>query len=47
MTRYAHLLEGGRLCLGGPTAELLLDDAVRASYLGTAGGHELVAEEAA
>ncbi|HET9739216.1 MAG TPA: ABC transporter ATP-binding protein [Solirubrobacteraceae bacterium] len=47
VTRYAHLLEGGRLRLGGPTAELLLDDAVRASYLGTAGGHELVAEEAA
>ena len=33
--------------MSGPTAELLLDDAVRGSYLGTAGGHELVAEEVA
>ena len=46
VTRHAHLLESGRLLVSGPTAELLLDDAVRASYLGTAGGHELVAEEA-
>ena len=46
-TRYAHLLESGRVLLSGPTAELLLDDAVRGSYLGTASGHALVAEELA
>jgi branched-chain amino acid transport system ATP-binding protein len=47
VTSRAHLLESGRLRAGGPTAELLLEDEVRASYLGTARGHELVAEEAA
>jgi hypothetical protein len=41
------LLESGRVVAGGPTSELLLDDAVRASYLGTASGHALVAEELA
>jgi ABC-type branched-subunit amino acid transport system ATPase component len=46
-TRHAHLLESGRALMSGPTDELLLDDAVRASYLGTAGGHALVEEEAA
>jgi branched-chain amino acid transport system ATP-binding protein len=46
-TGQAHLLESGRARMSGPTGELLLDDAVRASYLGTAGGHELVEEEAA
>ena len=46
-TRHAHLLESGRVLLSGPTAELLLDDAVRGSYLGTASGHALVAEELA
>ena len=46
-TQRAHLLESGRVVASGPTAELLLDDAVRASYLGTAGGHALVQEEAA
>ena len=45
VTRHAHLLEGGRSLMSGPTAELLLDDAVRGSYLGTASGHELVVEE--
>jgi branched-chain amino acid transport system ATP-binding protein len=43
ITRQAHLLENGRLVASGPTAELLRDDAVRASYLGTT----LVAEEVA
>jgi branched-chain amino acid transport system ATP-binding protein len=46
-TQHAHLLESGRMLMSGPTDELLLDDAVRASYLGTAGGHALVEEEAA
>jgi ABC-type branched-subunit amino acid transport system ATPase component len=46
-TRHAHLLESGRVRIGGPTGELLLDDAVRGSYLGTGGGHALVAEEVA
>ena len=45
VTRHAHLLESGRALTSGPTGELLLDDAVRASYLGTASGHALVAEE--
>ena len=45
VTRRAHLLEGGRSLMSGPTAVLLLDDAVRGSYLGTASGHELVVEE--
>jgi branched-chain amino acid transport system ATP-binding protein len=45
VTRHAHLLESGRSLMSGPTAELLLDDAVRDSYLGTAGGHELVVDE--
>ena len=47
VTRHAHLLESGRIVTSGPTDELLLDDAVRASYLGTPGGHALVEEEAA
>jgi branched-chain amino acid transport system ATP-binding protein len=46
-TDHAHLLESGCARMSGPTDDLLLDDAVRASYLGTAGGHELVEEEAA
>ena len=47
VTQQALLLESGRLLASGPTPELVLDDAVRGSYLGTAGGHELVAEELA
>ena len=47
VTQRAQVLESGRSLIGGPTAELLLDDAVRASYLGTASGHALVAEETA
>jgi branched-chain amino acid transport system ATP-binding protein len=42
VTHHAHLLESGRIVMSGPTAELLDDDAVRASYLGTT----LVAGEA-
>jgi branched-chain amino acid transport system ATP-binding protein len=47
VTQHAHLLESGRLVMSGATSELVLDDAVRGSYLGTAGGHALVAEEVA
>jgi branched-chain amino acid transport system ATP-binding protein len=47
VTQHGHLLESGRIVKTGPTDELLLDDAVRASYLGTAGGHALVEEDAA
>jgi ABC-type branched-subunit amino acid transport system ATPase component len=47
VTQHAQLLESGRSLMRGPTAELLLDDAVRGSYLGTTGGHELVVEELA
>jgi branched-chain amino acid transport system ATP-binding protein len=46
-TQHAHLIESGRIVTSGPTGELLLDDAVRGSYLGTGGGHALVAEEVA
>lgn len=45
-TEQAFLLENGRLRASGPTSELLLDDELRACYLGTAGGHDLVLEEA-
>jgi branched-chain amino acid transport system ATP-binding protein len=44
-TDYAYLLESGRVRAHAPTDELVLDDALRASYLGTSGGHEQVAEE--
>jgi branched-chain amino acid transport system ATP-binding protein len=45
-TTRAYLMETGRLRADGPTRELLLDDRVRASYLGTDAGGRLVAEEA-
>jgi branched-chain amino acid transport system ATP-binding protein len=45
-TGHAYLLENGCICGDGPTRELLLDDTVRASYLGTASGHDQVVEEA-
>jgi branched-chain amino acid transport system ATP-binding protein len=44
-TEHAFLLENGRVRASGPTSELLLDDELRACYLGTAGGHDLVLEE--
>jgi branched-chain amino acid transport system ATP-binding protein len=47
VTRRAQLLESGRPVVAGPTVELLLDDAVRGSYLGTARGHAVVAGELA
>ncbi|MHB8719152.1 MAG: ABC transporter ATP-binding protein [Candidatus Dormibacteria bacterium] len=42
-TTRAHLLESGRMVRSAATATLLADDSVRASYLGTAAGGELVA----
>jgi branched-chain amino acid transport system ATP-binding protein len=45
-TGHAYLLENGRVCADGPTQELLLDDTVRASYLGTTSGHDQVVQEA-
>ena len=47
VTQDAFLLENGRVRATGPTAQLLLDDELRASYLGTGGGHDLVRDEAA
>jgi ABC-type branched-subunit amino acid transport system ATPase component len=44
-TDYAYLLESGRVRTHAPTKELVLDDTLRASYLGTSGGHEQVAQE--
>lgn len=44
-TQHAFLLENGRVRASGPTAELLLDDELRAAYLGTAGGRDLLLEE--
>jgi branched-chain amino acid transport system ATP-binding protein len=44
-TDTAFLLENGRLRATGPTEQLLLDDELRASYLGTGGGHDLVLDE--
>jgi branched-chain amino acid transport system ATP-binding protein len=43
---HAYLLESGRLCADGPTQQLLLDDTLRASYLGTSSGHDQVVREA-
>jgi branched-chain amino acid transport system ATP-binding protein len=47
LTRTAHLLETGRIMHSGATSSLLTDERVRASYLGTAAGGDLVAAEAA
>jgi branched-chain amino acid transport system ATP-binding protein len=44
-TEQAFLLENGCVRASGPTSELLLDDELRACYLGTAGGHDLVLRE--
>jgi branched-chain amino acid transport system ATP-binding protein len=46
-TDHAYLLESGELRSSGPTQELVLDDALRACYLGTSRGHEQVAHEVA
>jgi branched-chain amino acid transport system ATP-binding protein len=42
-TDHAYLLESGRLRTCRPTGQLVLDDALRASYLGTGSGHDEVA----
>ncbi|GAC1344230.1 MAG: ABC transporter ATP-binding protein [Candidatus Dormibacteria bacterium] len=42
-TTQAHLLETGRIVKSAATAELVADEAVRASYLGTSAGSEIVA----
>jgi ABC-type branched-subunit amino acid transport system ATPase component len=44
-TDNAYLLESGRVRGSAPTRELVLDDTLRASYLGTSRGHEQVAQE--
>jgi branched-chain amino acid transport system ATP-binding protein len=44
-TDHAYLLESGRIRASAPTRELVLDDTLRASYLGTSRGHEQVAHE--
>jgi branched-chain amino acid transport system ATP-binding protein len=44
---HACLLDHGRARTGGATAELLSSDQVRACYLGTTAGHEVVSREAA
>jgi len=44
-TDRAYLLESGRVRSHGATEELVLDDTLWASYLGTSRGHEQVAEE--
>jgi branched-chain amino acid transport system ATP-binding protein len=44
-TETAYLLENGRLRATGPTVRLLLDDELRASYLGTADGGALVLDK--
>jgi ABC-type branched-subunit amino acid transport system ATPase component len=45
VTTHAYLLENGHTKAEGPTRELLRDDQVRASYLGTTAGHERVLAE--
>jgi ABC-type branched-subunit amino acid transport system ATPase component len=44
-TDRAYLLENGHVRSDGPTERLVLDDALRASYLGTSSGHDQVAQE--
>ncbi|HZS15976.1 MAG TPA: ABC transporter ATP-binding protein [Candidatus Dormibacteraeota bacterium] len=46
VTRHAYLLETGRIRHSGPTAEMLSDETVRASYLGTARGDDALFREA-
>jgi branched-chain amino acid transport system ATP-binding protein len=44
-TDRAYLLENGQVRSDGSTERLVLDDALRASYLGTSSGHDEVAQE--
>jgi branched-chain amino acid transport system ATP-binding protein len=46
VTGYAYLLANGRTRTQGATAELVQDDQVRASYLGTTAGHDQVVADA-
>ena len=43
VTDHGHLLESGRIVRSAPTAALVADEAVRASYLGTGAGGDLLA----
>ena len=47
LTEYGHLLESGRIVDSQPTAALLADERVRASYLGTRAGGELLTGDTA
>jgi ABC-type branched-subunit amino acid transport system ATPase component len=42
---HAYLLESGRVRADAPTERLVLDDTLRASYLGTSSGHDQLAQE--
>ncbi len=44
---HAYLLESGRLRADAPTQRLVLDDTLRASYLGTSSGHDQLEQELA
>jgi branched-chain amino acid transport system ATP-binding protein len=44
-TDRAYLIESGRVRCEAPTEQLVLDDTLRASYLGTGAGHEQVSQE--
>ncbi|HEV7680194.1 MAG TPA: ABC transporter ATP-binding protein [Candidatus Dormibacteraeota bacterium] len=46
LTRHAYLLETGRIRHHAPTAQMLADETVRASYLGTARADESLFREA-
>jgi branched-chain amino acid transport system ATP-binding protein len=45
LTESGHLLENGRVVHSAPTADLLADERVRAAYLGTRAGGDLVTAE--
>jgi branched-chain amino acid transport system ATP-binding protein len=45
-TSRAHLLETGRIVRSAPTSEMVADESVRASYLGTVAGGDLVSSGA-
>jgi branched-chain amino acid transport system ATP-binding protein len=44
-TNRAYMLESGHVRADGQTEQLVLDDTLRASYLGTSSGHAQVAQE--
>ncbi len=45
VTRHAYLLETGRIRYDAPTPQLLADEKVRASYLGTSRADESLFRE--